>query len=161
MESYWTVLEVKVEVGTGGSGNILRNGWRRICKHGGGGGGGVVSFTAPNTGGTGGSGIVILRYPTADIASYTATGLTPTETTVGTDTILSFTTVGTGTITFTSSTPTGTISTGEMIFNSTTDKVEYFDGTKWYGITYEVQEKVLIISFIYRKWMVINNWSRF
>ena len=87
------------------------------------------------TGAKGGSGVVILRYPTADIASYTATGLTPTETIVGTDTVLSFTTVGTGTITFTSSTPTGTISTGEMIFNSTTDKVEYFDGTKWYGIT--------------------------
>ena len=30
------------------------------------------------------------------------------------------------------------LSTGEMIFNSTTDKVEYWDGTKWYGITYEV-----------------------
>ena len=30
------------------------------------------------------------------------------------------------------------LSIGEMIFNSTTDKVEYFDGTKWYGITYEV-----------------------
>ena len=30
------------------------------------------------------------------------------------------------------------VSTGEMIFNSTTDKVEYWDGTKWYGITYEV-----------------------
>ena len=27
-----------------------------------------------------------------------------------------------------------------MIFNSDTDKVEYWDGTKWYGITYEVQE---------------------
>jgi len=32
------------------------------------------------------------------------------------------------------------LSVGEMIFNSTTDKVEYFDGTKWYGITYEVIE---------------------
>jgi hypothetical protein len=30
------------------------------------------------------------------------------------------------------------LSVGEMIFNSDTDKVEYFDGTKWYGITYEV-----------------------
>jgi hypothetical protein len=30
------------------------------------------------------------------------------------------------------------LSTGEMIFNSTTDKVEYWDGTKWYGITYEL-----------------------
>jgi hypothetical protein len=31
------------------------------------------------------------------------------------------------------------LSTGEMIFNSTTDKVEYWDGTKWYGITYQIQ----------------------
>ena len=30
------------------------------------------------------------------------------------------------------------LSDGEMIFNSTTDKVEYWDGYKWYGITYEV-----------------------
>ena len=104
----------------------------------GGGGGGTGNYQVGTIGASGGSGIVILRYPTADIASYTATGLTPTETTDGTDTILSFTTVGTGAITFTSSTPTGTISTGEMIFNSTTDKVEYWDGTKWYGITYEV-----------------------
>ena len=29
------------------------------------------------------------------------------------------------------------LSLGEMIFNSTTDKVEYWDGTVWYGITYE------------------------
>ena len=102
-----------------------------------GGGGGGGRGNAGGEGGDGGSGVVVLRYPTADVASYTATGLTPTETTDGTDTILSFITVGTGTITFTSSTPTGTISTGEMIFNSDTDKVEYFDGTKWYGITYE------------------------
>ena len=101
----------------------------------------MVNFATPNTGGTGGSGIVILRYATADVASYTTTGITPTvdTTTVSGQTILSFTTVGTGTITFTSPTPTGTISTGEMIFNSDTDKVEYWDGTKWYGITYEVQ----------------------
>ena len=97
-------------------------------------------------GGDGGSGVIILRYTTADVASYTATGLTPTETTVGTDTILSFTTVGTGTITFTSSTPTGTISTGEMIFNSTTDKVEYWDGTKWYGITYFVPYSGIVVG---------------
>ena len=30
------------------------------------------------------------------------------------------------------------LSVGEMIFNSDTDKVEYWDGTKWYGITYEL-----------------------
>ena len=118
----------------------------------GGGGGGSSNWSTSGPGGfggNGGSGIVILRYPTADVASYTATGLTPTETTVGTDTVLSFTTVGTGTISFTSSTPIP-MSVGEMIFNSTTDKVEYFDGTKWYGITYEVQvPPVLATSTLY------------
>ena len=122
--------------GVGGNANARAAGSPGVSNTGSGGGGGSYSGSAHTNGATGGSGIVILRYPTADIASYTATGLTPTETTDGTDTILSFTTVGTGTITFTSSTPTGTISTGEMIFNSTTDKVEYFDGTKWYGIAY-------------------------
>ena len=122
-------------LGGGGAGGAVLPGSNGIDELGGGGGGGGFDN---DSGGSGGSGIVILRYPTADIASYAATGLTPTETTDGTDTVLSFTTVGTGTISFTSSTPTGTISTGEMIFNSTTDKVEYWDGTKWYGITYEV-----------------------
>ena len=126
-------------------------------------GGGGTNGQFPS--GSGGSGVIILRYPTADIASYTATGLTPTETTDGTDTILSFTTVGTGSITFTGTITKITnpelfnlgasasatqlpvmtnteriamtsLSVGEMIFNSTTDKVEYWDGTKWYGITY-------------------------
>jgi hypothetical protein len=120
--------------GIGGAGKYTNsNGNPGNPQTGSGGGGTNGGFPS----GSGGSGIVVLRYPTADVASYTATGLTPTKTTVGTDTVLSFTTVGTGTITFTSSTPTGTISTGEMIFNSTTDKVEYWDGTKWYGITYE------------------------
>ena len=126
--------------GDGGNANSL-NGTSGATNTGSGGGGAGHPFASGNNSGTagnGGSGIVILRYPTADVASYTATGLTLTETTDGVDTVLSFTTVGTGTITFTSSTPTNTISTGEMIFNSDTDKVEYFDGTKWYGITYEV-----------------------
>ena len=38
------------------------------------------------------------------------------------------------------------LSVGEMIFNSTTDKVEYFDGTKWYGITYEVLDVQLTFN---------------
>ena len=99
----------------------------------GGGGGGAFTDGAKN----GGSGVVILRYVTADVTGYTTTGSTPIEVIENDYTVLVFKTVGTGTITFTSSTPTGTISTGEMIFNSDTDKVEYFDGTKWYGITYE------------------------
>ena len=67
-------------------------------------GGGANGLTSAGSivgsSGAGGDGIVILRYATAD-ANYTTTGLTPTETTDGTDTILSFTTVGTGSITFT------------------------------------------------------------
>ena len=124
--------------GIGGSSYYNQNATDGAANTGSGGGGACNYLGNVYQGGDGGSGVIILRYTTADVASYTATGLTPTETTVGTDTILSFTTVGTGTITFTSSTPTGTISTGEIIFNSTTDKVEYWDGTKWYGITYEV-----------------------
>ena len=119
--------------GVGGNGSQSSNAAGNGATNTGSGGGG----SDRGAGGSGGSGIVILRYPTAEVASYTATGLTPTETTVGTDTVLSFTTVGTGTINFTGATITGTppMTDGEMIFNSTTDKVEYWDGTKWYGIT--------------------------
>ena len=41
------------------------------------------------------------------------------------------------------------LSVGEMIFNSTTDKVEYFDGTKWYGITYEVAAETPYNNVLY------------
>lgn len=82
---------------------------------GGGGNGGTTTSGVAGTNGlgggggartTGGSGIVILRYATAD-ANYTTTGSTPTEdtTTIPGQTILSFTTVGTGTITFTTPPP--------------------------------------------------------
>ena len=40
----------------------------------GGGGGGAASGDRANPGGQGGSGIVILRYPTADVSSYAVTG---------------------------------------------------------------------------------------
>ena len=71
----------------------------------GGGGGGFSSNLYYGQGGNGGSGIVILRYITADVASYTITGAAPTETTDGTNTVLSFTTVGTSSITFTPQPP--------------------------------------------------------
>ena len=41
------------------------------------------------------------------------------------------------------------LSDGEMIFNSTTDKVEYWDGTKWYGITYEVAAETPYNNVLY------------
>jgi hypothetical protein len=138
--------------GIGGTSSYTGTAGSGVNNTGSGGAGGSYANSTnpyiPYAGGDGGSGVVILRYATADIASYTTTGITPTEdtTTIPGQTILSFTTVGTGTIIFTSPTPTGTISTGEMIFNSTTDKVEYWDGTKWYGITYEAQDVQLTFN---------------
>jgi hypothetical protein len=86
--------------GGGGNGSNSTNGSNGTDSLGGGGGGGNLRTTS--TGGSGGSGIVVLRYATADVDSSTVSGAAPTETTDGTDTILSFTTVGTGSITFTS-----------------------------------------------------------
>ncbi len=94
-----------------GTGQAIQDG---ATNTGGGGGGGGNS----NRGGYGGSGVVILRYATAD-ANYTTAGLTPTETTDGTDTILSFTTVGTGTITF--STPPPPPFSGTKVSNELLD----------------------------------------
>ena len=116
--------------GGGGAGNGGNNsgdpsGGNATAFTGSGGGGGGYSGGNPyGYGGNGGSGVVILRYTTADIASYTATGITPTEdtTTISGQTILSFTTVGTGYITFTAPPPPtiGTRVTNPVTgFNST------------------------------------------
>ena len=88
--------------GGGSYANIAGVGGNGVANTGSGGGGGNSGTgSASKAGGSGGDGIVILRYATADVTGYTVTGAAPTETTDGTDTILSFTTVGTGTITFT------------------------------------------------------------
>ena len=81
-----------------------------------GGGGGI-------NGGQGGSGVVILRYATSDVASYTTTGISPTEdtTTIPGQTILSFTTVGTGTITFTALPPAPPPFDGTKVTTPVTD----------------------------------------
>jgi len=103
------VYSTGVAAGTGGLGgggngaSNTGNGASALTNTGSGGGG--AAGAANYNGGNGGSGIVILRYATADVDSYATTGLTPTETTDGADTILSFTTVGTGTITFTTPIP--------------------------------------------------------
>ena len=89
--------------GTGGGGDATATTGSNGANNKGAGGGGGSYSSAHYSGGTGGSGIVILRYATADVAGYTTTGLTPTKdtATISGQTILSFTTVGTGTITFT------------------------------------------------------------
>ena len=107
--------------GTGGGGDATATTGSNGANNKGAGGGGGSYSSAHYGGGTGGSGVVILRYATADVAGYTTTGSTPTETTVGTDTVLSFTTVGTGTITFTASPTPTRISSALVDFNSGTE----------------------------------------
>jgi hypothetical protein len=85
--------------GTGASAN--GNGSNGTINTGSGGGGATSTYSGPFSGGNGGSGIVILRYPTSKVSGFVVTGTlnTPTATTVGTDSVLIFTT-GTGTIKF-------------------------------------------------------------
>jgi hypothetical protein len=76
---------------------------------------------------SGGSGIVILRYPTNSSPVIKTTGsLVYTQSTDGSDTVIQFT-EGSGNVSFASA----GITVGEMIFNSTTGKVEYWDGFQW------------------------------
>ena len=111
--------------GGGGDGTRTAAGENGTVNTGGGGGG--SGTTSSNTGGSGGSGIVILRYPTSSSLNITTTGsLVYTESTDGSDTVIQFT-EGSGNFGFASA----GITVGEMIFNSTTEKVEYWDGFQW------------------------------
>jgi hypothetical protein len=84
--------------GNGGSNNTVAQAGDDN-KGGGGGGGSCQTIGNPSVGAAGGSGVVILRYATADVSSYSQTGLTISSSIVNTDTILEIT-AGTGTITF-------------------------------------------------------------
>ena len=68
-------------------------------KGGGGGGGSCQSIGSASVGAAGGSGVVIIRYATSDVSSYSQTGLTISSSTDGSDTVLEIT-AGTGNITF-------------------------------------------------------------
>ena len=81
----------------GGGGGTNVNGTANTGGGGGGGGSRSGSQSALRAGGTGGSGVVILRY--TNLATATLTGLTGTETTVGTDKVLVITS-GAGNVTF-------------------------------------------------------------
>ena len=123
--------------GLGGGGNgsarlsgseVVNNG---TVNTGGGGGGGLVASSTPALGG---SGVVILRYPTSSSLNIITTGsLIYTEFTDGSDTVLQFT-EGSGNFGFAAN----NITVGEMIFNSTTGKVEYWDGFQWNMIKDEI-----------------------
>ena len=104
-----------------GGGNAAQTNGANATPNTGGGGGGAIN------GGTGGSGIVILKYPTNSSPVIKTTGsLAYVESTDGSDTVIQFT-EGSGNVSFASA----GIAVGEMIFNSTTGKVEYWDGFQW------------------------------
>jgi hypothetical protein len=103
----------------------------------GGGGGGGHPSSLPS--GAGGSGIVILRYPNIFTATYTAGtgGTADSEVTVGTDKYIKIT-AGTGTVAFSGTPITGRPSSpteGLMRENTTTSKMEFYDGSLWQEIT--------------------------
>ena len=117
--------------GLGGGGDALVRSVGEPGTNGLGGGGGAATNGdgegGNRAGGDGGSGIVILRYPTSSSSAIKTTGsLVYTESTDGSDTVIRFT-EGSGNVSFASA----GIAVGEMIFNSTTEKVEYWDGFQW------------------------------
>jgi hypothetical protein len=93
-----TVISSPDGGGNGGSNNTAATAGA-ANKGGGGGGGSCQSIGSAAPGGAGGSGVVIIRYATSDVSSYSQTGLTISSSTDGSDTVLEIT-AGTGTITF-------------------------------------------------------------
>jgi hypothetical protein len=128
--------------GGGGDGTRTAAGENGTVNTGGGGGG--SGTTSSNTGGSGGSGIVILRYPTSSSLNIKTTGsLVYTESIDGSDTVIQFT-EGSGNVSFASA----GITVGEMIFNSTTGKVEYWDGFQWNMIKDESQIDPTLVLYL-------------
>ncbi len=143
----------------GGGGGANGNSTPGGTATGGGGAGGAVgsglgTAGTPNTGGggggsygvsngaDGGSGIVIIKYITTDVTSFSVTGTinTPTPIIDGSYSYLVFTSVGTGTLEFILSgnvRPNSNLNAGEFRFNTTMGYVEYYDGSKWYQIADE------------------------
>jgi len=125
-------------IGGGGNGCTCYTMGNGDPNTGGGGGGGAMGGTI--SGGNGGSGVVILRYPNSVSATVNgATQASGSPFTEGNDKITVLTS-GTGTITFTDSTPTNPDEypiNGTLRFNTETNKTEYFDGTDWYEIVDE------------------------
>ena len=84
--------------GNGGSNNTVATAGA-TNKGGGGGGGSCQSIGSASVGAAGGSGVVIIRYATSDVSSYSQTGLTISSSTDGSDKVTTIT-AGTGTISF-------------------------------------------------------------
>ena len=129
-------------IGGGGNGSLRQsssNGFSGTINTGGGGGGGGQNGSS----GAGGSGIIILRMPSGTTAAFSA-GITFTfdNTSISGQNIyrITATTNSTQTVTFSSTAPstgrpTTNLSDGEFRYNTTTKKVEFFDGAKWFALT--------------------------
>lgn len=121
--------------GNGGGGTGGTNSIQAIAGtdgRGGGGGGGAYD----NTGRAGGNGVVIIRYVTSNATLTIGGGLTHSSTTIGSETIVTFT-AGSDNISF-AGTGTGRPSSpteGLMRENTTTGKMEFYDGSLWQEIT--------------------------
>ena len=107
-----------------------------VANTGGGNGGTGGCGSAYSTGG--GSGVIILRYPSIYTATVTGTQASGSPFTEGSDKVSVFT-AGTGTISF-----SGTVvgdeneaTDGALRFNTDTNKTEYFGSTGWYEIVDE------------------------
>jgi len=96
-------VDTQATGGTGGGGNGGSRGVSAVAgtvnTGSGAGGCGSSGSVYAGTGFSGGSGIVILRYATADATISVGAGLTSSSATDGTDTVVTFT-AGTGTVTF-------------------------------------------------------------
>jgi len=115
----------------------------------GGGGGGSERSGGNYSGGNGGSGVIILRTSSSTTAVFsggvTANGSTGGSIAPDTSTgdnvwIVTATTNSTQTVTFSATggvtgRPTTNLSDGEFRYNTTTKKVEFYDGADWFALT--------------------------
>ena len=147
--SWFTGASYTGSVGTGGTGGGGAGGSGAVGVNGGnntGGGGGAAGSNYQSiTGGAGGSGVVILRTSSTTTATFVNATTTITQVGGGAwssgDKIYTVTaTTGVATVSFSSTAlgtgrPTTNLSIGEFRYNTTTKKVEYYDGADWFALT--------------------------
>ena len=145
-------LEINIIGGSGGGGTGSYSQGTNGVNGKGGGGGGSERSGGNYSGGNGGSGVIILRTSSSTTAVFsggvTANGSTGGSIAPDTSTgdnvwIVTATTNSTQTVTFSATgdgtgRPTTNISDGEFRYNTTTKKVEFYDGTAWFALTSSV-----------------------
>ena len=129
-------------LGGGADGNYNANGIAGDSNTGGGGGGTGSVPSSDGYGGNGGSGVIILRMISTTTASF-STGVTfnLNNTDVAGQNIYTITATTSGqTVTFSvtgdgTGRPTTNLSDGEFRYNTTTKKIEFYDGADWFALT--------------------------